>query len=518
MLITVRGRLVRSHGVNDLALPGSGVIQYQPAAHGTHEGALRGVDPVPARITDGEAEPVELTPGPWRVSVFPEYGDAWEPYLVELTEDMDEPVDLADLAPVLVIDGERWATGPRGVSVIGVRDNGDQTVTWLYSDGTESDPVRIAVGPEGEQGEQGDQGASVTGAVDHGDGTVSFTLSDGGTTDPVVMPPGPAGRGVESISDPDEDSVVTITYSDGSTSEVQAIRGAQGDTGPTPSVEWDGASLIVDGEASEDLTGPAGPANSLTVGTVEAGDEPAAEITGDAPEQVLNLTLARGKPGKDGDPGPAPEITWDGSVIVVDDAEGPDLRGPSGIASVSSPADGVWMIDQATDTDADGLEDLQQAIYDKVARWELEEVADDVEALTGTVAEKADSASLSAVVSRLSDVERITESVWLPAPNIRDDMKAAGHGSAPQIMRQGTWRYLRGRFSRVDGESYSGTDSYYLMDLDDDDRPASTQGGMGQVTGIGYIRVEISAGGNVRIWPSKSTSWVGVDGIYWTVD
>lgn len=270
MLITVRGRLVRSHGVNDLALPGSGVIQYQPAAHGTHEGALRGVDPVPARITDGEAEPVELTPGPWRVSVFPEYGDAWEPYLVELTEDMDEPVDLADLAPVLVIDGERWATGPRGVSVIGVRDNGDQTVTWLYSDGTESDPVRIAVGPEGEQGDRGDQGASVTGAVDHGDGTVSFTLSDGGVTEPVVMPPGPAGRGVESISDPDEDSLVTITYTDGSTSTVQAVRGRPGDPGSpgdpgepgedgrTPVIEWDGTALVIDGETGPDLQGPQG--------------------------------------------------------------------------------------------------------------------------------------------------------------------------------------------------------------------------------------------------------------------
>ena len=406
MLITVHGRLVRSHGSNDRPLPGAGAIQYQPATHGTYESALRGVDPVTARITDGEADDVELTPGPWRVSVFPEYGAAWEPWIVELTEDMDEPVELADLAPVLVIDGEKWATGPQGGSVVGVRDNGDQTVTWIFSDGSESEPVEIAVGPQGDKGDEGDQGASITGAVDHGDGTLSFTLSDGRTTDPVVMPPGPAGRGIAEISDPDEDSVVTITYSDGSTSEVQAIRGAQGDTGPTPSVEWDGASLIVDGEASEDLTGPAGPANSLTVGTVEAGDEPAAEITGDAPEQVLNLTLARGKPGMVGDPGPTPEITWDGSVIVVEGDEGPDLRGPSGIASVTSPADGVWMIDQATDADSDGLEDLQEAVYDKVARWELEELEEvvdgkadqgDLDSLEDVVAGKASQSSLDAL-------------------------------------------------------------------------------------------------------------------------
>lgn len=214
MLITVRGRLVRSHGVNDLALPGAGVIQYQPATHGTHEGALRGVDPVPARIVDGEAEPVELTPGPWRISVFPEYGDAWEPYLVELTEDMTEPVELVDLTPVVEIDGEKWVTGPRGISVTGLRDNGDGTVTWLYSDGTESEPYEIGVGP--------------------------------------------AGRGIVSVSDPDEDSLVTITYTDGSTSTVQAITGAQGDTGPAPTITWDGTTIIVDGETGPDLQGAAG--------------------------------------------------------------------------------------------------------------------------------------------------------------------------------------------------------------------------------------------------------------------
>lgn len=67
-----------------------------------------------------------------------------------------------------------------------------------------------------------------------------------------------------------------------------------------------------DGRDGKD--GETGPANVLTIGTVvasEPGAPAAAEITGDAPAQVLNLTLPRGesgtdgKDGKDGEAGPA---------------------------------------------------------------------------------------------------------------------------------------------------------------------------------------------------------------------
>ena len=47
-------------------------------------------------------------------------------------------------------------------------------------------------------------------------------------------------------------------------------------------------------------TGPAGPANTLTIGTVQQGDAAAATITGDAPNQTLNLTLPRGEQGPAG--------------------------------------------------------------------------------------------------------------------------------------------------------------------------------------------------------------------------
>ena len=158
MLVTMTARLVRSHGRGEIPLPGSGRIEYRPESHGTYQGALRGTDTVVSKITEGVAEPVELTPGPWRVMVRPDHGTVWESWLIELTEGMDEPVDLVDLAPVIVIDGEKWAVGPAGASVTGAVDNGDQTVSFTLSDGTETAPVTIPPGPQGERGPEGPEG------------------------------------------------------------------------------------------------------------------------------------------------------------------------------------------------------------------------------------------------------------------------------------------------------------------------------------------------------------------------
>ena len=158
MLVTMTARLVRSHGKGEIPLPGSGRIEYRPESHGTYKGALRGTDTVVSKITEGVAEPVELTPGPWRVMVRPDHGTVWESWLIELTEGMDEPVDLVDLAPVIVIDGEKWAVGPAGASVTGAVDNGDQTVSFTLSDGTETAPVTIPPGPQGERGATGPEG------------------------------------------------------------------------------------------------------------------------------------------------------------------------------------------------------------------------------------------------------------------------------------------------------------------------------------------------------------------------
>lgn len=70
--------------------------------------------------------------------------------------------------------------------------------------------------------------------------------------------------------------------------------------------------------ADSTVPGPPGPANVITIGTVDSGAEPEASITGESPDQVLNLTLpkgdpgapgAPGTPGAPGDPGPANTLT-----------------------------------------------------------------------------------------------------------------------------------------------------------------------------------------------------------------
>ena len=49
--------------------------------------------------------------------------------------------------------------------------------------------------------------------------------------------------------------------------------------------------------------GPAGPANTLTIGTVTSGKVASATITGEAPNQVLNLVLEKGEQGETGERG-----------------------------------------------------------------------------------------------------------------------------------------------------------------------------------------------------------------------
>ena len=64
--------------------------------------------------------------------------------------------------------------------------------------------------------------------------------------------------------------------------------------------DWSDA-IPFQGPAGED--GAPGPANTLTIGTVttgEPGTQASASITGDSPNQVLNLTIPRGDKGEDG--------------------------------------------------------------------------------------------------------------------------------------------------------------------------------------------------------------------------
>ena len=72
---------------------------------------------------------------------------------------------------------------------------------------------------------------------------------------------------------------------------------------------WSGSRWPADGEGSAfqgprgftGARGDTGPANHLSIGTVQTGASAAATITGAAPDQTLNLTLPKGDAGRDGE-------------------------------------------------------------------------------------------------------------------------------------------------------------------------------------------------------------------------
>lgn len=63
-------------------------------------------------------------------------------------------------------------------------------------------------------------------------------------------------------------------------------------------------------------TGATGPANTLSIGTVTKGDNASASITGDAPNQTLNLILPKGDKGDTGSQGETGETGATGNGIA----------------------------------------------------------------------------------------------------------------------------------------------------------------------------------------------------------
>lgn len=95
----------------------------------------------------------------------------------------------------------------------------------------------------------------------------------------------------------------------------------------TPQIDPDTGNWKVNGVDqgvhAEGPQGPVGPANQLTVGTVQHGLEAEVEITGDSPNQVINFTLPQGK-GLNiknilATPGELPEDAEVGDAYLVED-------------------------------------------------------------------------------------------------------------------------------------------------------------------------------------------------------
>ena len=84
---------------------------------------------------------------------------------------------------------------------------------------------------------------------------------------------------------------ITITDREGNETTLHLLNGQDGTDGERGPVGPTGP------------IGPIGPSNTLTIGTVQKGDNANATITGTSPNQVLNLTLPKGDTGPQGPAG-----------------------------------------------------------------------------------------------------------------------------------------------------------------------------------------------------------------------
>lgn len=103
--------------------------------------------------------------------------------------------------------------------------------------------------------------------------------------------------------------------------------------------------------------GPPGPANTLSIGTVESGLVADASITGTAPNQTLNLTLPQGGTGNPGNDGAAATIEI-GTVTTVADTA------PATVTNSGTSAAAVLDFEIPKGKDGDGAGDMLAATYD----------------------------------------------------------------------------------------------------------------------------------------------------------
>ena len=228
------------------------------------------------------------------------------------------------------------------------------------------------------------EGASIVDAEVDGDGRMRFEMSDGTFTQWVDVPNGEQG--------------------------IQGERGEKGDPGK-------------DGTAA-----------TLAMGTVTAGATADAWMTGTPLTRELHLTLPRGPKGDKGTDATQPTIEWDGTVLKVDGKSSPDLKGTSGIASVTSPRDGVWMIDQAAEGDSEALADLQASLADRATLAELNTLSEAVDGklgqsdkddLTAAIQAKADVSTTDALANEISSLPMVASGYVTVTPTAANAISSA---------------------------------------------------------------------------------------------
>lgn len=187
-----------------------------------------------------------------------------------------------------------------------IRFNNLKTTTFTIKNGEKGD-----VGPQGPQGEKGNPGDPnilTIGTVTSGD-IASATISGDSPNQVLnlVLPKGEKGEiGPQGI---------------------QGVQGLQGEVGPSNVLtignvtSGENAQATITGNSPNQVlnlvlpkgekgeigpVGPQGPAgdvgqySTLSIGTVVSGETASATITGEAPNQTLNLTLPRGEKGENG--------------------------------------------------------------------------------------------------------------------------------------------------------------------------------------------------------------------------
>lgn len=130
-------------------------------------------------------------------------------------------------------------------------------------------------------------------------------------------------------------SSATATYDKSTGTLALGIpQGSKGDTGATGATGATGpqGEQGVQGETgatgATGPQGPAGPANVLTIGSVTSGKVASATITGEAPNQVLNLVLEKGDKGETGEKGATGETGPQGKQ---------GIQGPQGSPGADAP-------------------------------------------------------------------------------------------------------------------------------------------------------------------------------------
>lgn len=117
----------------------------------------------------------------------------------------------------------------------------------------------------------------------------------------------------------------------------------------------------------------------------------------------------------------------------------------------------------------------------------------------------------------------ISDPGWSEYPDT-PTYKWVGHGYRRAIQRKGKTRRLRGRITPVDGVDFEPTSEagYLMFSLAEGDRPKQevrfmTAGPRG-TTGRNGCSVTVYANGEVRAWPDRTMSWMGLDGIEFDVE